>query len=308
MRGARRRVLGAALPKPVGDPVGVVGEHHLEEHDTRLAGEKLEPLPVLGPAEELRNDHVVLVSQVGAGKCDRKIARDELGLVVQGPLSELRADRVDVDDKRERMIVGVLLRERRLADAGRTVDEEEHAADGSFTPSREACYTRRMSENLRLLGKYSAAMDSGATDAVFEFWSDDFVSHVTERVSPERVGTDVRASEQAWWQQARAAFPDMTFSVNLLIEKDDLVVSNWTVKGTHTGTAFYDVAPSGNPVVINGTAILRVRDGKVVEHWGGPPCQKGLGLIQGRVRGAPDRACHPTVADRARCGTGPLPI
>jgi predicted SnoaL-like aldol condensation-catalyzing enzyme len=32
-------------------------------------------------------------------------------------------------------------------------------------------------------------------------------------------------------------------------------------------------------VHINGTAILRMRDGKIVEHWGGPHCQKGLGLI-----------------------------
>jgi hypothetical protein len=42
-----------------------------------------------------------------------------------------------------------------------------------------------MSDNLRLPAKYSAAMDSGDTDAVFEFWSEDFHSHVTERVSPE---------------------------------------------------------------------------------------------------------------------------
>ncbi|HWS45659.1 MAG TPA: ester cyclase [Acidimicrobiia bacterium] len=137
-----------------------------------------------------------------------------------------------------------------------------------------------MSENLRMLGNYSAAMESGDTEAVFEFWSDDFVSHVTRRVSPERVGSDVRGDEQRWWQQARAAFPDMTFTVNLLIESDDLVVSNWTVKGTHTGDAFYDVPPSGNPVEINGTAILRIRDGKIVEHWGGPHCQEGLGLIR----------------------------
>jgi hypothetical protein len=32
-------------------------------------------------------------------------------------------------------------------------------------------------------------------------------------------------------------------------------------------------------VTINGTAILRMRDGKVVEHWGGPHCTKGVGLI-----------------------------
>jgi steroid delta-isomerase-like uncharacterized protein len=137
-----------------------------------------------------------------------------------------------------------------------------------------------MSENLRLLGKYSAAMDSGDTDAVYEFWSPDFVSHVTARVAPDRVGSDVRCDEQYWWEQARNAFPDMTFTVNLLIEHDDIVVSNWTVKGTHTGTAFYDVPPSGDAVEINGTAILRIRDGQIVEHWGGPHCQQGLGLIR----------------------------
>ncbi len=137
-----------------------------------------------------------------------------------------------------------------------------------------------MSDNLRMLGAYSAAMDAGDTEAVYQFWSDDFVSHVTERVSPDRVGTDVRGQEAEWWQQVRTAFPDMVFSVNLLIEQDDLVVSNWTVKGTHTGAAFYEVEPSGEPVEINGTAILRIRDGQIVEHWGGPHCQGGLGLIR----------------------------
>jgi hypothetical protein len=70
----------------------------------------------------------------------------------------------------------------------------------------------------------------------------------------------------------------LAFRVDLLIEKNDLVVSNWTLTGTHTGDAFYDVPPSGEPVTINGTAILRVRDGRIVEHWGGPHCQAGIGL------------------------------
>jgi predicted ester cyclase len=137
-----------------------------------------------------------------------------------------------------------------------------------------------MSDNLRMLGAYSAAMDAGDTEAVYQFWSDDFVSHVTARVSPDKVGTDVRAQEAEWWEQVRSAFPDMVFTVNLLVEQNDIVVSNWTVKGTHTGTAFYDVEPSGEPVEINGTGILRIRDGQIVEHWGGPHCQGGLGLIR----------------------------
>ena len=64
-----------------------------------------------------------------------------------------------------------------------------------------------MSENLRVLGKYSAAMESGDGQAVFEFFSQDFHSHVAERVSPDRVGTDQRGDEQQWWQQARSSIP-----------------------------------------------------------------------------------------------------
>ena len=137
-----------------------------------------------------------------------------------------------------------------------------------------------MSENLKMLAEYSNAMFDGDTEAVYDFWAPEFVSHVTRRVTPEKEGTDVRGEEQIWWDQVRSAFPDMEFTVGLLIESDDLVVSNWTVRGTHTGTAFFDVEPTGEPVEINGTAILRIRDGKIVEHWGGPHCQKGLGLIQ----------------------------
>jgi predicted ester cyclase len=137
-----------------------------------------------------------------------------------------------------------------------------------------------MSDNLRTLAKYSEAMESGDTEAVYEFWAPEFHSHVTSRVAPGRVGDDVRGEEQKWWEQARAAFPDMVFTVNLVIESGDLVVSNWTVQGTHTGAAFYDVPATGEPVTINGTAIIRLRDGKIVEHWGGPHCQEGRGLIR----------------------------
>ena len=135
-----------------------------------------------------------------------------------------------------------------------------------------------MSENLRLLGEYSKAMEAGDEEAVFAFFAPEFTSNVTARVNADAVGTDIRRQELEWWTQVRSAFPDMAFSVELLIESDDLIVSNWSVRGTHTGTPFYGVGASGNPVEINGTAIVRIRDGKIVEHWGGPHCQDGVGL------------------------------
>ena len=135
-----------------------------------------------------------------------------------------------------------------------------------------------MPNNLQILGRYSARMAAGDYDAVYDVFAPDFFSHVTERISPAAVGTDIRAEEIKFWKSAKEAFPDMQFQVDLLIESGDLVVSNWTLKGTHTGKAYYGVAPSGQPVTINGTAVLRLRDGKVVEHWGGPHCMHGVGL------------------------------
>jgi len=135
-----------------------------------------------------------------------------------------------------------------------------------------------VSKNLAILGQYSARMAAGDYAAVYEVFAPDFFSHVTPRVSPEAVGTDIRPQEQKFWESARQAFSDMQFTVDLLIESGDLVVSNWTLTGMHNGAPYYGIPPSGKRITINGTAILRMRDGKVVEHWGGPHCMNGIGL------------------------------
>jgi len=140
-----------------------------------------------------------------------------------------------------------------------------------------------MSSNLSILGRYSARMFAGDYDAVFEFFAPEFVSHVAERVNPDLVGTDIRGEEKRFWQMAKTAFPDMEFKVDLLVESGDIVVSNWTLTGTHSGGPYYGVPPSGKRVTINGTGILRFRDGKIVEHWGGPHCMNGVGLVTTEV-------------------------
>jgi predicted ester cyclase len=134
--------------------------------------------------------------------------------------------------------------------------------------------------NLRILGKYSARMLAGDYDAVQEHFAPEFSSHVAARVNPDVLGSDIRGHERTFWEETKRAFPDREFRVNLVIESGDLVVSNWTLVGTHTGGNYYDVPPSGEKVEINGTAILRFKDGKVVEHWGGPHCMRGVGLVK----------------------------
>lgn len=135
-----------------------------------------------------------------------------------------------------------------------------------------------MSKNLHNLAIYSDRMAKGDYQAVYDYFADNFMSHVTRRVAPERVGKDIRGHEKDFWENAKKAFPDMKFEVNLVLESGEHIVSNWTITGTHTGGNYYDVPPSGKKVEINGTAVLRFENGKVVEHWGGPHCAKGVGL------------------------------
>ena len=135
-------------------------------------------------------------------------------------------------------------------------------------------------QNLARLGQYSARVSAGDYDAIYEHFAPEFSSHATERITPSAVGTDIRGQEHKFWEMARKAFPDMEFRVDMLLEMDDIIVSHWTMTGTHSGAPYYDVPPSGERVTINGTAILRMRDGQVVEHWGGPHCQYGIGLIR----------------------------
>lgn len=135
-------------------------------------------------------------------------------------------------------------------------------------------------DNLARLSQYSARVSAGDYAAVYEHFAPDFSSHATERITPGAVGTDIRPEEQKFWEMARAAFPDMEFRVDVSLEMKDMVVSHWMLTGTHSGAPYYDVPPSGERVVINGTAILRMRDGQVVEHWGGPHCMHGIGLTR----------------------------
>jgi len=67
----------------------------------------------------------------------------------------------------------------------------------------------------------------------------------------------------------RSAFPDWKITVHQLIAEDDLVASDLTITGTHSGQ-FKRHAPTGRQVKFNGVFIDRVVDGKIVEMWHKP--------------------------------------
>ncbi len=68
------------------------------------------------------------------------------------------------------------------------------------------------------------------------------------------------------FNQLVAAFPDIQFDVQNVIESGDFAAGHWVATMTHTGHGM-GVAPTNQPLTITGMAIIRCADGKVVECW-----------------------------------------
>lgn len=64
----------------------------------------------------------------------------------------------------------------------------------------------------------------------------------------------------------RTAFPDLYMDVDDQMGEDNLVVTRWTLTGTHAGT-FGDIPASGRHVSVKGITIYRFYKGEVAEGW-----------------------------------------
>jgi len=98
---------------------------------------------------------------------------------------------------------------------------------------------------------------------VNEIVDDNYVEYL---VGPIREKTD-RAGYLALIKELRDAFPDMDFRIEDIIAEGDLVSSRNVWRGTHTGS-FRGMPPSGKKVEVTAMGFSRIKNGKVVEHWG----------------------------------------
>jgi steroid delta-isomerase-like uncharacterized protein len=64
----------------------------------------------------------------------------------------------------------------------------------------------------------------------------------------------------------RQAFPDLQYTVEDQIAQGDIVVTRWTLHGTHLGE-FMGIPATAKPVNVTGIQVERIIDRKITEHW-----------------------------------------
>ena len=119
---------------------------------------------------------------------------------------------------------------------------------------------------------YDEVWGQGHLEVANEVFADDYVRHDL-RPNPALPGP---AGQMKVAGDFRAAFPDLTMTVELMLAEDDLVAARWAMEGTNTGP-WSGVAPTGRHARFFGVNIFRLAGGKVVEIWNH---RDDLGLMQ----------------------------
>jgi predicted ester cyclase len=88
-------------------------------------------------------------------------------------------------------------------------------------------------------------------------------------VAPESLDQGSPATREDWrhkWELMRTGCPDLEVITESSVENGEWVANRYTIRGTHTGD-FFGRPATGERFEIQGMDMVRVRDGRLIEHW-----------------------------------------
>lgn len=127
-------------------------------------------------------------------------------------------------------------------------------------------------DNKALVRKMLEGADRSDISVVDELVSTDYVDHNPPPFQGPATGVD---GARDAFTTAMKIFSDWTHEVPQQFSDGEFVISRIIGRGRHTGD-FLGIPASNKEVTMEGIAIHRVVDGKVVEHWSQVD---GLGLL-----------------------------
>lgn len=105
-------------------------------------------------------------------------------------------------------------------------------------------------------------LEGGNIEVLREIVGDTFTNHT----APGNFPKDVSGLIQ-FVTMLHKGFPDLSITIHEQIGEGDLVATRKTINATHLGEIMGH-QPTGKKITINVMDIVRVRDGKYVDHWG----------------------------------------
>jgi steroid delta-isomerase-like uncharacterized protein len=132
--------------------------------------------------------------------------------------------------------------------------------------SSEAAYRRLMD-----------AVGTGREDQLDEVLAPEFVDH--NPIPGQSAGP---AGFREWMHAARAAFPDLTATVEDVVTESDRLAGRVRYRGRHGGD-FLGVPGTGRSVDFEAFHFVRFRNGRIAEWWGTADLLAALHQVGARV-------------------------
>jgi steroid delta-isomerase-like uncharacterized protein len=107
---------------------------------------------------------------------------------------------------------------------------------------------------------FDEIFNQGKFQVADEIYAPDFENHGLHR------SVDLKTDQDAVHAEKKA-FPDLRMSVQQMVAEGDKVAVLWTFQGTHTGSGYEGLPPTGTNVEVRGITIWRIVDGRIVEEW-----------------------------------------
>jgi steroid delta-isomerase-like uncharacterized protein len=119
-----------------------------------------------------------------------------------------------------------------------------------------------LERNKAVIRRFVEEVQNNKSEAAYDELNDPEFVNLS---SPPGVPSDREGGKMYLWGFLNA-FPDSRFTIDDMIAEGDRVVTKKTFTGTHDGD-FAGIPATGRTVTLQYVDIMRVRDGRIVEHW-----------------------------------------
>ncbi len=146
---------------------------------------------------------------------------------------------------------------------------------GSPTGWRRKDQMTPESQNKLLARRFmEEVVNAGAADRLSEFLAPEYVA-------PHLGLTGIEQAREHLLT-FRHCYPDMMVTVEGQVAEGDIVATWYVMRATHLG-AFAGVPATGKKIMLRAVNVQRIRNGRIVEHWGGSNSLEALlelGVVQ----------------------------
>ncbi len=120
-----------------------------------------------------------------------------------------------------------------------------------------------LEENKRVIGNIYKMFETGDVSQIDKYVERDMNEHTPD---PLIIPTGIEGLKELI-RVNHIAFPDLKIKVYNITAEGDLVYAHFNWAATNTGP-IREIEPTLRSIDIDGVDIIRIKDGKISEHWG----------------------------------------